>query len=42
MFLVIAGSPYCPLTVYHYGGLDGRGLIKLGLMGVGAGISVDA
>jgi len=43
-FLVPAGRPI--LSVY--GGLDGRvhynygGLIKLDLMGVGAGISVDA
>ena len=42
-FLVPAGRP-----IIQYGGLDGRvhcnygGLIKLGLMGVGAGISTDA
>jgi len=43
-FLVPAGRP----NIVQYGGLDGRvhfnygGLIKLGLMGVGDSISVDA
>jgi len=43
-FLVPAGRPH----IVQYGGLDGRvhfnygGLMKLGLMGVGDSISVDA
>jgi len=46
-FLVPAGMPGPSHTV-QYGGLDGQvhcnygGLIKLGLMDVGAGIIVDA
>jgi len=45
-FLVPEGRPI--LSAVQYGGLDGRvycnygGLIKLGLMGVVAGISIDA